>query len=237
MCGRFEQSETRKYYAAALGVDTSDHLEWQGGDHIPIYNIAPGRCPWMITLRGGKPEFIGMTWGYRTPEEAAAKRKPWINARIEKAMTGRYFRHMFREGRVIVPAGGWFEWTVGNGKKQPWYITRRTGEAVFMAGLSNYKPTGPYGSQQTVEVGFVIVTQDCEGGMVDIHDRRPVVLTPEDAWRWMDPETGVEEAAHIAQSRSLPSEEFVLWKVDKAVNRADPYNNGKYLLEPLSAST
>ena len=32
--------------------------------------------------------------------------------------------------------------------------------------------------------------------MVDIHDRRPVVLEPQDVWRWMDPETPIEEAAH-----------------------------------------
>lgn len=105
-----------------------------------------------------------------------------------------------------------------------------------MAGLSNYKPSGLHGTQQTLEVGFVIVTEDCEDGMVDIHDRQPVVLGPEDAWRWMEPETPVEEAAHIAQSRSLPTEQFVWWKVDKAVNRADPYNNGKHLLEPLPTS-
>ncbi len=96
-----------------------------GGDHIPLYNIAPGLCPWMIMLHNRQLEFIGQTWGYRTPAEAAAKKKPWINARVEKALTGRYFRHMFREGRVIIPGGGWFEWTVENGKKQPWYITRQ----------------------------------------------------------------------------------------------------------------
>ena len=144
-------------------------------------------------------------------------------------MTGQYFRHMFREGRVIVPGGGWLEWSVENGKKQPWYITRKTGEPIFMAGITNYKLY----AQQEVETGFVIVTQDCEGGMVDIHDRRPVVLEPEDAWRWMDPETPVEEAAHIAQSRSLPTEEFTWWKVDRAVNRADPNNDGKHLLAPI----
>lgn len=132
---------------------------------------------------------------YRTPEEAAAKKKPWINARIEKALTGRYFRHMFREGRVIIPGGGWFEWTLENGKKQPWYIRRKNDEPIFMAGLTNFRPS----TQQNVEVGFVIVTEDCEGGMVDIHDRRPVVLEPEDAWRWLDIDTPVEEAAHIAQ--------------------------------------
>ena len=187
-------------------------------------------------LNHSEPLFIGMTWGYRTPEETAARRKPWINARLEKALTGRYFRHMFRHGRVIIPSGGWYEWTLENGRKQPWYITRRTDEPVFMAGLSNYKLPEPGAPQQTVEVGFVIVTEDSAGGMVDIHDRRPVVLAPEDAWRWMDLATPVEEAAHIAHTRSLSTEEFMWWRVDRAVNRADPQNNGKHLLAPISES-
>jgi putative SOS response-associated peptidase YedK len=107
---------------------------------------------------------------------------------------------MFREGRVIIPAGCWYEWTVENGKKQPWYMTRRTDQPIFMAGLSNHKRWDPRTVPQTVETGFVIVTEDCEGGMVDIHDRRPVVLEPEDAMRWMGLATPIEEAAYIAQS-------------------------------------
>ena len=91
-----------------------------------------------------------------------------------------------------------------------------------MAGLTNFRPD----VQQTVETGFVIVTEDSGAGMVDIHDRRPVVLEPEDALTWMDPDTPVEEAAHIAQTRSIPTEEFIWWKVDRAVNRSDPNNNG-----------
>ena len=79
------------------------------------------------------------------------------------------------------------------------------------------------------------MTQDAEGGMVDIHDRRPVVLKPEDARRWMDLATPVEEAAHIAQSRSLQTEEFTWWRVSRELNRADPYNDRKELLEPVSA--
>jgi len=65
-----------------------------------------------------------------------------------------------------------------------------------MAGITNYKLY----AWQEVEMGFVIVTQDCEGGMLDIHDRRPVVLEPADTWRRMALKTPVEEAAHIAQS-------------------------------------
>lgn len=73
-----------------------------------------------------------------------------INARIEKALTGRYFRHMFRQGRVIVPVGGWYEWTVEDGKKQPWFITRKVNESIFMPGLTNFKSWQPFGPEQTV---------------------------------------------------------------------------------------
>lgn len=187
MCGRFEQSE-RKYYARALGVD-SRAPEWVGGDTIPQYNVRPGTAPLILHTLNRNVHSERVTWGYHKPKDAEVKRRPWINARIEKALTGRYFRHMFREGTVIIPGGGWYEWALENGKKQPWYIMRKDRAPIFMAGLTNFRPH----TQQTVEVGFVIVTQDCAGGMVDIHDRRPVVLEPEDAWRWMYPDTPVEK--------------------------------------------
>jgi len=229
MCGRFEQCESRQEYAEALGVDTRG-VEWIGGNIIPQYNVSPSRGALVLHRLKECLRSDYLRWGYRTPQETAENKRPWINARIEKALTGRYFRHMFREGRVIVPAGGWFEWTVENGKKQPWYITRRKNRPIFAAGITNFRPY----IHQEVEVGFVIVTQDCEGGMVDIHDRRPVALEAEDAWRWMDLEMPVEEAAHIAHSRSLPTEAFIWWKVDRAVNRPDPSKNSKQLLTPIS---
>jgi len=40
--------------------------------------------------------------------------------------------------------------------------------------------------------------------MVDVHDRGPVVVESEDVLRWMDPDTPIEEAANIAQTRSNP---------------------------------
>ena len=98
-----------------------------------------------------------------------------------------------------------------------------------MAGLTNFRPD----VEQKVETGFVIVTEDSGAGMVDVHDRRPVVLEPEDALTWMNPDTPVEEAAHIAQTRSLPTDAFTWWRVDRAVNRPDPNNNSSDLLTPV----
>ena len=108
MCGHISQSETRQYYARFLRPDILER-EWAGGDTIPQYNLSPGRAALILHMLNGKLQSDNVTWGYRTPNEAAAKRKLWINARVEKSLTGRYLRHMFREGRVIVPGSGWFE--------------------------------------------------------------------------------------------------------------------------------
>jgi putative SOS response-associated peptidase YedK len=59
-------------------------------------------------------------------------------------------------------------------------------------------------SSRRLKSGFVIVTEDCEGGMVDIHDRSPVVLEPEAALRWLDPETPVEEAHVLRRQNPYP---------------------------------
>jgi putative SOS response-associated peptidase YedK len=116
MCGCIEQSETRGHYARALNPKIWEP-DWLGGDPGPEYNLSPGRPRLLLHMLTGKLQSDYLPWGYRTPNEAAAKRKLWITVWVEKALTGRYFRHMFREGRVVVPCGGWFEWAVENGKK------------------------------------------------------------------------------------------------------------------------
>ncbi|SEO99277.1 SOS response-associated peptidase family protein [Nitrosovibrio sp. Nv6] len=116
-----------------------------------------------------------------------------------------------------------------SGCKQPWYITRKVDKPVFMAGITNLRR-----DRQAANVGFVIAT--LEGGIVDIHDRRPVVLEAADAWRWMDPDNSVTDAVHMARTRSLPAEEFIWWKVDRAVNQVDPSNNTRELLQPISGA-
>ena len=35
--------------------------------------------------------------------------------------------------------------TVEGGKKQPWYITRKEGQPILMAGLTNFRPFTPQG--------------------------------------------------------------------------------------------
>jgi putative SOS response-associated peptidase YedK len=50
---------------------------------------------------------------------------------------------------------------------------------LIHGGIENFRPY----THQTVDVGFVIVTEDSGAGMVYIHDHGPGVLESDDALR------------------------------------------------------
>lgn len=81
----------------------------------------------------------------------------------------------------------------GDPKKQPYLIRHRDGSSILCASIGQL-PTPNQGEHD----GFVIITADSAGGMVDIHDRRPVVLGPELAREWLDPATPKERAEQMA---------------------------------------
>jgi putative SOS response-associated peptidase YedK len=72
------------------------------------------------------------------------------------------------------------------------------------------------GNLDAPSAGFTIVTADAEGGMLDVHDRRPVVLSAEDAALWLDPGLPAEQAEEIARS-ALSHDYFAWYPVPKAV--------------------
>ena len=80
--------------------------------------------------------------------------------------------------------------------------------------------------------GFVIITADSAGGMVDIHDRRPVVLNPALAREWLDPATPLARAEQLLLFQGEPSEVFEWFKVGTAVGNTR--NDGPGLIEPVA---
>jgi putative SOS response-associated peptidase YedK len=56
--------------------------------------------------------------------------------------------------------------------------------------------------------------------MLDIHDRRPVVLDAEAAKLWLDPDLPPEQAIELARHAAMPADAFDWYKVSTAVNRA-----------------
>lgn len=67
-------------------------------------------------------------------------------------------------GGAFVLADGWYEWTVAKGSRQPWHIHRKDKAPLFLLALANF---GPF-KENREEAGFVLVTADSMGGMVDV---------------------------------------------------------------------
>lgn len=81
----------------------------------------------------------------------------------------------------------------------------------------------PPGFEPHDEDGFVIITAASDQGMVDVHDRKPLVLTPEHVREWLNPNLPTERAEEIAKSCSQPTEDFEWFPVDKAVGNVKSY--------------
>jgi putative SOS response-associated peptidase YedK len=214
MCGRITQYKHKLQYPEEMGW-----REYRSSIAPPLptpYNVPPGTSVYVMDCLDGGPRFDPMPWGHHSTWARDKKIPMAANATIEKAKSP-YWRGLWKNGRVIVPADGWYEWTGPKGNKQPWYIKRRDGGSLFLAAVSSCKPSI---EEQAYGAGFAMVTADAFGGMVDVHDRRPIVLSAEDAKVWLDLEWSAEQAEQIARECALPAEDFIWYQVTRAVNKS-----------------
>ena len=78
----------------------------------------------------------------------------------------------------------------------------------------------------------MIVTSAADQGLVDIHDRRPLVLVPEAAREWMRQDIGGKEAGEIAVDGTVSADDFTWYPVSRAVGNVK--NQRPELIEKIS---
>src|SRR5690554_1287945 len=216
MCGRFVQHRIPWEYLERIGIVAP---VVGGVDPEPVnrYNVAPRSKVRILHQAPDGLRWDLVPWGW-APFWAKGKRPPAINARGETAATGKFFKQIWADGRCVVPADGWYEWVQldpsDKKSKQPYYIHRRDGAPMYFAGIGQFRRDG---GEPREGDGFVIITADSDQGMVDIHDRRPVVLSPETAANWLDQELATDEAEEIIAHHGEPVEAFEWYPVGKAV--------------------
>jgi putative SOS response-associated peptidase YedK len=203
-------------------VDWLGSTPASGYDAIPLerYNVAPTSKVHVLQENDQGVLIASIKWGWQ-PFWAKGKRPPAINARVETVSSSRFFRDAWPH-RLLVPAAGWYEWVANADDpkhKQPYFIHLKSGEPLFFAGIGQE------------DQGFVILTADALGGMVDIHDRRPIVLAPEFAKQWIDPTSSPRRAEEIVRDQGTQTEAFEWYKVDQAVGNVR--NQGQQLLLPV----
>lgn len=229
MCGRYSIYEPMDHYLKTLAPV---QLVINGYDLWPIarYNVAPTTRVEIIRPVSDGLSVDKVRWGW-SPYWAKGKRPDPINARVETVMTGKFFKDLWPNGRALAPANGWFEWVKDPNdakRKQPYFIHLKDQGPMYFAALGQVRPS----LEPDERDGFVIITAASDAGMLDIHDRRPLVLTPELAREWVDPQTPESRLAQIAQEGCRPVSDFHWHAVGKEVGNVR--NEGAKLIEPLA---
>ncbi|WP_449433960.1 SOS response-associated peptidase family protein [Pseudomonas putida] len=225
MCGRFVQYQGLADYLRELDAE-QDVIS--GYDNVPIgrYNVAPGSRVLILHNAAEGLRIDPCHWGW-APFWATGKRPAPINARVETVTTGKFFKALWPQGRALVMADGWYEWVADPNdpkRKQPYFIRLESRAPMFMAALAEVRA----GLEPNEGDGFVIITAASDQGMVDIHDRRPLVLAPQQAREWIDPEVTADQAERLAREQCLPVEAFEWFAVSKEVGNVR--NEGADLL-------
>ncbi|KAL8414598.1 hypothetical protein RB594_005721 [Gaeumannomyces avenae] len=157
------------------------------------------------------------SWTRRNPDYAAVMKT--INCRDDSlAAGGGMWSSMKARKRCIVLAQGFYEWLKVGKERMPYYIRRKDGKLLCMAGLWDCVQ---YEGDEYKTYTYTIVTTDSNAQLKFLHDRMPVVLEPgSDGLRaWLDP--GRSEWSGELQALLRPfGGELDVYAVSKDVNKA-----------------
>lgn len=206
MCGRLS------LYA---GVDViieyllTGRVQW-----APRWNIAPTQRVPVVLVDDDQRQLQLMRWGLVPPwKEDPAKGPPLINARSETAASKPSFRTAFERRRCLVPATGFYEWKRQGKAKTPFHFTLAGAPLMTLAGLWEVW----HDLDGTELRSFTILTTGPNAVMEPIHDRMPVILSPDEWEGWLDPSQGDREALQ-ALLRPYPGEDLRRDQVSPRVN-------------------
>ncbi|BDH58661.1 SOS response-associated peptidase [Tsukamurella sp. PLM1] len=238
MCGRYAVTTDPALLAAE--IDAEDETEGTALD-VPGYNVAPTTNIVAVVARHSREQpddaptrrLRGMRWGLLPSWQKTLSGPPLFNARAESVAEKPAFRNAIKSKRCLIPMDGWYEWQVlepdvKKPRKQPLYMTPRDGTRMYMAGLwSVWRPAGA-GLDVPPVLSATVLTTDAVGPLREVHDRMPLVLTPDVFDEWLNPD-GAADPLLLAPPALDVAERIEIRPVSTLVNAVA--NTGPELIE------
>jgi putative SOS response-associated peptidase YedK len=226
MCGRYSVVKSQGEIEGAFDVHLSG-FDW--APSLRRYNVAPTQEALVITHEKERREARLFRWGLVPVWD---QNRRLINIRDDTLRDKRTFRRNLLHGRCLVVADGFYEWEkISSKRKAPMYIRLEGGQAFALAGL--------YSRRGAVQVGapsFSIITTAPNDVVGPIHDRMPVILSPDAADTWLDADLNEESdlGGLLSLLGPFPAAQMEAYEVSKVVN--SPSNDGPDCIAPVNGS-
>jgi len=159
------------------------------------YNITPG-APLAVVANTESNRIQLFNWGFNSKSKSAARLL--INARAETVHVLPSFKDAFINNRCIIPAQGFYEWKrEGSASRpQPYYFHMREKNVMLLAGL--WQPPVPECPPESPS-GCLVITTESNSLMHAVHDRMPVIFSPDSARLWLSSDAHPETLKAMLQ--------------------------------------
>jgi putative SOS response-associated peptidase YedK len=198
MCGRYAITLPPEAVRSYFGYSDQPNFP-------PRFDVRPTQPVPVVTLSERARHFMLMRWGFLPAFVKDEKEFPLlINARSETAFEKPSFRNAIRRRRCLFIADAFYEWQKLDEKgkrKQPFRIAPANGAPLAMGGI--YETWSKDGSEIDT---CAILTTSANALLSAIHERMPVILSPEDFDVWLSPDTAQDAVMHLMR----PAEEEAL---------------------------
>jgi putative SOS response-associated peptidase YedK len=187
MCGRYSIASKAEKLAKRFKVDPTDAYK-------PHYNASPTQLLPVIT--SDSPDGLSFFYWGMVPAWSNNKSvsQKLINARAETLSEKATFKLAFQRRRCLIPADGFYEWkAIGKKTKVPYRFSLRQEEPFAFAGIWDEFET----SDGEIHHTFVIITTQANDLVLPIHDRMPVLLSPEHESVWLNRKASTEDLLKV----------------------------------------
>jgi len=226
VCGRFTSSQRREAIGERFEVAVPETYRER-------YNLAPQQRTLIIRKRDDVPEAVMAKWGLLPHWAKDAKIAfKMINARAETLTEKPAYRGLLTRHRCLIPADGFYEWTLGsNGKKHPIHFHLPGHELFAFAGLWTSRTDEATGE---ILESCTIITTRPNALVAPVHDRMPVILPTEAEGIWLDPTISKEHVLSLLEP--YPAELMVALPASTRVNSVRNDDSGLLLPDDALAA-
>ena len=214
MCGRFIHINKTNSIKKKFNIINS-----LSEDHIS-YNIAPSQISFIIT-NNKELNLEKAKWGYSFIDKKTNSEKSVINSRLETIIDKILFKDSYYKRKCIIPANGYFEWSIKEQVKIPYFIHIPLSEPMYFAGIWKY-----INYKNNMDKVFTILTKEANKQISAIHHRMPVLLSSTEGEEYLQD----KDSSYLKKNYvSLLEEDLDYYSISKFVN--NPLNNSKECIQ------